>query len=66
MKVYTFEGSHEVCVSASLAHAEGYLEAIDGDNDEYVFFGADGTVIRPSVRDGRVVLTPMDERRPSE
>jgi hypothetical protein len=63
MKVYTFEGPHEMYVSESLAYAEGFFEAIDVENDEYVFFGADGTVIRPSVRAGRVVLTPMGERR---
>ncbi|WP_433727520.1 hypothetical protein ACQP2Y_12615 [Actinoplanes sp. CA-051413] len=66
MKVYAFEGSNEVYVSESLAHAEAYFEAIDVENDEYVFFGADGTCISPSVRDGRVALTPMDERRPVE
>ena len=66
VKVDAFEGSNEVYVCESLAHAEGYFEAIDVENDEYVFIGADGTVIRPSVRNGRVVLTPMGERRPLE
>ncbi|MFI5898211.1 hypothetical protein ACIA5D_49840 [Actinoplanes sp. NPDC051513] len=49
-----------------MTYAEGYFEAIDVEDDEYVFFGADGTVISPSVRDGRVVLTPTDEKRPGE
>ncbi len=31
-----------------------------------MFFGDDGTVISPSVRDERVVLTPTDEKRPEE
>ena len=66
MRIYAFEGPHEVYASESLAAAEGYFEAIDVENDEYVFFGDDGTVISPSVRDQRVVLTPTDEKRPEE
>jgi hypothetical protein len=66
MRIYAFEGSHEVYASESLAAAEGYFEAIDVENDEYVFFGDDGTVISPSVQDERVVLTPTSEKRPAE
>jgi hypothetical protein len=66
MKVYAFEGPHEVNVFGSMALAEDYFEAIDVENDEYVFFGADGTLIKPSVRHGRVVLTPTAEKQPVE
>ena len=66
MRIYAFEGPHEVYASESLTAAEGYVEAIDVGNDEYVFFGDEGTVVSPSVRDDRVVLTPTDERRPEE
>jgi hypothetical protein len=66
MRVYAFEGPTEMYVSKSLAHAEGFFEAIDVENDEYVFFGADGTVITPSVRLGRVVLASTGEKRPME
>jgi hypothetical protein len=66
MKVYAFEGPHEVYVFGSTALAEDYFEAIDVENDEYVFFGADGTLIEPSVRDGRVVLTLTAEQQPVE
>lgn len=66
MKIYAFEGPHDVYASESLAAAEGYVEAIDVENDEYVFFGDDGTVISPSVRDEHVVLTPTDDKRPQE
>lgn len=62
MKVYAFEGPHEAYVFSSLAHAEVYFEAVDVENDEYVFFSADGTSISSSVRDGRVVLTPTTEQ----
>ncbi len=57
MRIYAFEGPHEVHASESLAAAEGDFEAIDVDDDEYVFFGHDGTVIDPSTHDERVVLT---------
>ncbi len=66
MRIYAFEGPHEVHASESLAAAEGYFEAIDVANDEYVFFGEDGTVISPSVRDEHVVLSPTHEKRPEE
>jgi hypothetical protein len=55
-----------VHASESLVAAEGYFEAIDVENDEDVFFGDDGTVISPSVRDGRVVLTPTNQNGPEE
>jgi hypothetical protein len=55
-----------VYVFGSLALAEDYFEAVDVENDEYVFFGADGTLIEPSVRHGRVVMTPTAERQPVE
>ena len=66
MKIYAFEGPHEVYTAETLAAAEDWLEAIDIENDEYVIFGDDGTVISPSVRDEQVVLTPTDEKRPEE
>jgi hypothetical protein len=66
MRIYAFEGPHEVHTSESVAAAEGYFEAIDVENDEYVFFGDDGTVINPSTHDERVVLTPTSEKRPAE
>lgn len=66
MRVYAFEGPSIVYACESLTYAEDYFEAIDVENDEYVFFGADGTVIGPSIRDGRVVLTPRNEKRPEE
>ncbi|WP_433727924.1 hypothetical protein ACQP2Y_13655 [Actinoplanes sp. CA-051413] len=53
-------------VFGSSARAESYLEATDVENDEYVSFGADGTSITPSVRDGRVALTPTVEKQPVE
>ena len=65
MRIYAFEGPHEVHASESLAAAESYVEAIDVENDEYVFSGDDGTVIRPSVHDDWVVLTPTSEKRPA-
>ncbi|SFO00932.1 hypothetical protein SAMN05660359_00927 [Geodermatophilus obscurus] len=61
--VYTFEGPSVLYVHPSLAAAEDYFEAIDLENDEYVFFGQDGTVIQPKVEDGRVVLTATLEQR---
>ncbi len=66
MAIYTFEGPTELYVHPSLKAAEGYFEAIDVENDEYVFFGDDGTIIEPSVRDGQVVLAPTPEKRPQE
>jgi hypothetical protein len=66
MAVFTFEGPTVLYVHRSVPEAEGYFEPIDVENDEYVFFGADGTPIRPSVRDGRVVLTPTVENRSGE
>ena len=43
------------------------FEATDVVDDEFVFFGDDGTVINASVTDDlRVVLTPTGERRPDE
>jgi hypothetical protein len=66
MRIYAFEGPHEVIASESLAAAEGDFEAVDVENDEYVFFGDDGTVISPSLQGGRVVLTPTSEKRPEE
>jgi hypothetical protein len=62
MAVYTFEGPSVLYVHPSLTAAEGYFEAIDVENDEYVFFGQDGTVIHPSVESGRVVLTATREQ----
>jgi hypothetical protein len=58
--------SMNLTVFGSSARAESYLEATDVENDEYVFFGADGTSITPSVRDGRVALTPTVEKQPVE
>lgn len=66
MAVYTFEGPSVLYVHPSLADAEGYFEAIDVVNDEYVFFGQDGAVIQPSVESGRVVLTATHEQRVDE
>lgn len=66
MRVFAFEGPHEVYACESVAAAEGYFEAIDVDNDEYAFFGDDGTVITGSVQDGRVVLTATNEKRLAE
>ena len=63
MAILTFEGPTVLYVHASVADAEGYFEAIDVENDEYVFFGDDGTVVQPSVRGGWVILTPTDEKR---
>ena len=66
LAVYTFEGPSVLYVHPSFAAAEDYFEAIDVENDEYVFFGQDGTVIQPSVRRGRVVLTATTEQRADE
>jgi hypothetical protein len=66
MAVYAFEGPSVLYVHSSLTAAEDYFEAIDVENDEYVFFGQDGTVIQPSVQSGQVVLTPTDEQRVGE
>lgn len=66
MKVFAFEGPDEVYAAESLAAAEGFFEATDVQNDEYVFLGDDGTVIQPTVQAGRVVLTPTEEKRPNE
>ena len=66
MRVFAFEGPHEVYACESVAAAEAYFEAIDVDNDEYVFFGDDGTVIAGSVQDEHVVLTATDEKLPAE
>ena len=62
MAVFTFEGPNNLYVHPSLAASEGDFEAIDVENDEYVFFGQDGTVIQPSVDRGRVVLTATEEQ----
>lgn len=66
MRVYAFEEPHEVYACESVAAAEDYFEAIAVGDEEYVFFGDDGTVIHGSVRDERVVLTPTAEKRPEE
>ncbi|MGY1702819.1 hypothetical protein [Geodermatophilus sp. SYSU D00766] len=66
LAVYTFEGPSVLYVHPSLAAAEGYFEAIDVENDEYIFFGQDGTVIQPSVEAGRVVLTASPQQRANE
>jgi hypothetical protein len=66
MAIYAFEGPNELYVHASFAAAEGYFEAIDIENGEYVFFGDDGTVVVASVRDSRVVLSPTEDRRIQE
>jgi hypothetical protein len=66
MAIYAFEGPTVLYVHPSATAAERYFEAIDVENDEYVFFGDDGTAIHPSVRDGRVVLTPTEENRVEE
>lgn len=66
MAVFTFEGSNILYVHPSLTAAEGYFEAIDVENDEYVFFGQDGTVIHPSVENGRVVLSATPEQEVDE
>lgn len=66
MAILTFEGPTVLYVHASTSNAEGYFEAMDVENDEYVFFGDDGTVVQPSVRGGRVVLTPTEEKRLEE
>lgn len=66
MVIYAFEGAYELYVKDTVADAEGYFEAIDIENDEYVFFADDGTVIAPSVRTGRVVLTPTAQVRAEE
>jgi hypothetical protein len=55
MRVFAFEGPHEVHACEPLAAAGGCLEAIDVANDQYVFFGEDGTVISPSVQDERML-----------
>jgi hypothetical protein len=66
MKVFAFEGTSVVYACGSLTEAEEYFEAIDVEDDEYVFFGADGTVVSTSVVDGRVVLTATERRSPGE
>ncbi len=64
--VYTFEGPSVLYVHPSSAAAEGYFEAIDVENDEYLFSGQDGTVVQPSVEGGRVVLTATSEQQADE
>ncbi len=64
--IFAFEGPYEVYVCDSVQAAEGQFEAIDVDNNEYVFFGDDGEVIRGRTRDGLVVLAPTSEKRPAE
>ncbi|NEM05176.1 hypothetical protein [Geodermatophilus normandii] len=66
LAVYTFEGPSVLYVHPSIAAAESSFEAIDVENDEYIFFGQDGTVIQPSVKAGRVVLTAIPEQRADE
>lgn len=79
MRIYAFERPYhpvifrrgtvvqEIYACQSLAVAEEFFEAIDVADDEFVFFGDDGTVISASVTDdSRVVLTPTGERRPDE
>jgi hypothetical protein len=66
MAIYAFEGPTELYVHRSASAAQRYFEAIDVENDEYVFFGDDGTAIQPSVLNGRVVLTPTEENRVEE
>jgi hypothetical protein len=64
VRIFGFEGPHEVFVLESLT--DGGIEAVDVENDEYVFFGDDGAVIGAAVRDGRVVLTPTGVQRGEE
>jgi hypothetical protein len=64
VRIFGFEGAHEAFVLDSLT--DGGIEAVDVENEEYVFFGDDGTVIEAAVRDGRVVLTPTGVQRGEE
>ena len=66
MRIFVFEGPNNLYPFESGSAAGGYLEAIDVEEEEYVAFGDDGTVMRLSVSDGRVVVTPTAERRPDE
>ena len=59
----SFWACAELYVHPSVADAEGNFEAIDVECGEYVFFGDGGTVLEPSVRDGRVFLTPTSDNR---
>ena len=63
VRIYGFEGPHELYVFDSVAAAEGDLEAIDVKNNEYVLYADDGTAISAAVRDGQVVLTPTGVRQ---
>jgi len=66
VRVFAFEEPQVVYACESVAAAEVYFEAIAVGDDEYEFFGDDGTVITGSVRNDRVVLTPTSEKRPEE
>jgi hypothetical protein len=66
MRIFAFEGPDEVYATQSLDAAGGFFEAIDVENEEYVFFGDDGTVIMSELQGGRVVLIPKGDKRPGE
>jgi hypothetical protein len=66
VRIFGFAGPYEVFVLDSLTAAGGQIEAIDVENEEYVFFADDGAVIDAAVRDGHVVLTPTGVQRGEE
>ncbi len=63
--VFVFEGG-DLAVFPSLEKAAGSVEAIDVENDEYDFFGDDGTLLRPEVQGLQVMLHVTDKQRPVE
>lgn len=49
VRIFGFEGPYEVFVLDSLTAAAVEIEAIDVENEEYVFFADDGTLIDAAV-----------------
>jgi hypothetical protein len=64
MRIFGFDGPYEVFVLDSLT--DDAVEAIDVENEGYVFFGDDGTVIDAAGRGRRVVLTSTGVQRGEE
>ena len=56
----------DVMFFSSKEHAEGYLEAIDVENGEYVGFDADGNELKISARGGVVFIDGTEVNRESE
>jgi hypothetical protein len=63
--VFLLDRDDDLNVIESPERAQGWMEAIDVENGEYVaIYRQDGTRLVPTVVDGRVVLSATDEVDP--